>query len=145
MHKLADQVQDGIGIPVLHIADATGAAIVAGGFGRVGLLATRFTMEERFYTDRLADKYGLDVLIPAAPDRETVHRVIYDELCVGKVTIESRQAFIDIADRLVTRGAESIILGCTEIGLLIKAPDLSVPVFDTMEIHCKAAVEVALQ
>jgi aspartate racemase len=144
MHKLADQVQDGISISILHIADATGEAIVASGIGRVGLLATQFTMEENFYKGRLTDKFGLEVIIPEKQDREIVHRVIYDELCVGKIIARSRQTFIDIARNMVAQGAEAIILGCTEIGLLIKAPDLSVPVFDTTEIHCKAAVELAL-
>jgi len=144
MHKLADQVQSGIGIPILHIADATAEKIVASGLKRVGLLATRFTMEENFYKGRLTDHYGLDVLIPGEDDRETVHRVIYDELCTGQILPRSRHSYIEICNQLISRGAEAIILGCTEIGLLVKAADLDVPVFDTTRIHCTAAVDKAL-
>lgn len=145
MHKLADQIQSVIDIPILHIADATAEKIVAGGISRVGLAATRFTMEENFYKGRLIDTYGLDVLIPGETDRETLHRVIYDELCSGRIIQASKQAYIDICNRLIADGAQAIILGCTEIGLLIKAKDLDVPVFDTTDIHCKAAVDEALK
>lgn len=129
---------------MLHIADPTGDALIAGGHRRVGLLGTRFTMEQAFYRDRLSDRFGLDVLVPEAPDRETVHRIIYDELVLGVVRDDSRGAYRDVIDRLIAAGADSVILGCTEITMLIGAEDSAVPVFDTTALHAQAAVTHAL-
>jgi aspartate racemase len=145
MHKLADTIQAGIGIPLLHIADATALEVRHAGLQRVGLLGTRFTMEEDFYRDRLASQFGLEVAIPDAKDRETVHRIIYEELCVGTILPESRAQVAGIMRRLVEMGAEGIILGCTELGLLLGAEDSRVPLFDTTRAHALAAVERALK
>lgn len=144
MHRMAPAVQAAVEIPLLHIADATGEVVTSQGFGKVGLLATRFTMEEDFYKGCLAEKYGLDVLVPDEAQREQVHRIIYDELCVGVVKDESRRVYQDIIADLERRGAEAVILGCTEIGLLIKPEDSVLPVFDTTSIHAQAAVEYAI-
>jgi aspartate racemase len=130
-------------VPLLPIADATAARVKAAGIGRVGLFGTRFTMEEEFYRGRLESLHGLEVLTPAAAERETVHRVIYDELCRGLVLDSSREAFRAVVQGLVERGAEGVILGCTEIGLLLKAADASAPLFDTATIHAEAAAEWA--
>jgi len=145
MHKLYDIVQENIRIPMLHIADATAEKIKAKGMSRIALLGTRFTMEEDFYKGRLVENYGLNVIIPAIEDMQIVHQVIYDELCAGIIDAESKQKYADIIQRLVAEGAEGIILGCTEIGLLVKHKDSPVPLFDTTEIHAKAAVEYALE
>ena len=145
MHKMAKEVQQGIGIPLLHIADATAEVITARGLHRVGLLGTRFTMEEDFYRGRLAEKFHLGVLIPEAADREIVHRVIYDELVLGKIQPASKAEYSRIITGLAEAGAEGIILGCTEIGLLISQADSRLPLFDTTRIHALAAVEYALQ
>jgi len=128
----------------LHIADATGAAIRAAAFTRVGLLATRFTMEGEFYRKRLETKYGLEVFVPSAPDRALVHDVIYDELCHGTVRAESRRTYERVIESLAERGAQAVILGCTEIMLLIDGKSSSLPVFDTTRLHAEAAVEWAL-
>lgn len=143
MHKVARQIEDAVPLPLLHLADATAAAVTAAGVRRVGLLGTRFTMEQDFYRDRLAG-HGLEVLVPDAPDRETCHRVIYDELCRGVVSEESRQRYREVISRLVAAGAEGVVLGCTEIELLIGSEDSPVPVFPTTRIHAEAAVAVAL-
>jgi aspartate racemase len=145
MHKLADTVQAGIGIPLLHIADATAEKVNQAGIRRVGLLGTRFTMEEDFYRGRLTAQFGLEVIIPDAKDRETVHRIIYEELCLGTSRPESKAQVAGIMSRLVEMGAEGIILGCTELGLLIGAEDSRVPLFDTTRAHALAAVEQALK
>jgi aspartate racemase len=145
MHKMADAVQREIRIPLLHIADATAEKINAQGLRRVGLLGTRFTMEGDFYRGRLVEKHGLEVLIPADRERETVHRVIYEELVVGKIIPSSKTQYLDIIHGLVGDGATGIILGCTEIGLLVGQEDVEVPVFDTTFIHARAAVEYALE
>ncbi len=145
MHKVYDQVAGGVGVPVLHIADATAQVIAAAGQKTVGLLGTRFTMEEDFYRGRLEDLHGLEVLVPAAQDREIVHRVIYDELCRGQVRDASRREYARIIAGLIERGAEGVILGCTEIGLLVGPDDAPVEVFDTAEIHALAAADFALQ
>src|SRR5664279_1813109 len=145
MHKLADTVQAGIGIPLLHIADATAEKVKQGGLERVGLLGTRFTMEEDFYRGRLAGRLGLEVMVPNTEDREAVHRIIYEELCVGTIRPESRAQLAGIMSRLVEMGAEGIILGCTELGLLIGDEDCRVPLFDTTRVHALAAVECALK
>jgi len=144
MHKMADEVQKHIQIPLLHIADATAKTIKARGLRRIGLLGTKFSMEEDFYRGRLAEKHRLEVLIPTTEEREIVHRVIYDELCVGKIDRASKEQYISIMDRLVKNGAEGIILGCTEITLLVRDEDSHVPLFDTTNIHAVAAVEYAL-
>jgi aspartate racemase len=144
MHLMADEVQRGIGIPLLHIADATAKEVIDQHLNTVGLLGTRFTMEKEFYRGRLENKHGLKVLIPEEEQREKVHRVIYDELVKGAILDESRLVYNAIIQNLVELGAEGIILGCTEIGLLVREEDIPVPVFDTMEIHARAAVEAAL-
>jgi aspartate racemase len=144
MHKVYNDVQKHLQIPVLHIADATAEEIQARDITQIGLLGTRFTMEEDFYKGRLAEKYGLKVIIPSPTEMEKVHRVIYEELCAGKILESSKEKYSDIITRLVNEGAEGIILGCTEIGLLIKSQDNPVPLFDTTEIHANAAVQFAL-
>jgi aspartate racemase len=144
MHKTADDVQRQINIPLLHIADATAETIKVKGLTKVGLLGTRFTMEDDFYKGRLTDKHGLDVIVPSQHDRDLVHRVIYEELCVGEIRQASKERYVGIMDNLVSSGAQGIVLGCTEIGLLVGADDSSVPVFDTTKIHAEAAVEFAL-
>ena len=145
MHKMADDVQKQINIPLLHIADATAERIKAQGLGRIGLLGTKFTMEEDFYRGRLVEKHGLDVIIPDEQGREIVHRVIYDELCLGETKPSSKAQYVSIMENLVGDGAEGIILGCTEISLLVGQEDSPVPLFDTTRIHAVAAVEFALE
>lgn len=144
MHLMADEIETRIGIPLLHIADATAERLKAEGLQRVGLLGTRFTMERGFYRGRLMDRHGLEVLIPLEREREVVHSVIYDELCLGEIRPESRDHFKQIIKGLIQRGVEGIILGCTEIGLLLKDGDSPVPLFDTTHIHAVAAVDFAL-
>ncbi|MBD9469285.1 aspartate/glutamate racemase family protein [Pseudoxanthomonas sp. PXM01] len=144
MHKVAPQIETAVPIPLLHIADATAAAILAAGHRSVGLLGTRFTMEQDFYRQRLQQRHGLQVIVPDADDRSIVHDVIYDELCRGVVRDASRDRYRRIMDDLVAGGAEAIILGCTEIGLLVAAQDARVPLFDTTALHAAAAVEAAL-
>ena len=144
MHRLADDVQAAIDIPLLHIADATAARIKAAGIERVGLLATRYTMTQDFYRGRLAERHGLDVLIPPEPDLSLVHDVIYQELCRGRVEDRSRAAYRRVISELEAAGADGIIYGCTEIDLLVGPQDASVPVFDSTGIHVETAVEWAL-
>jgi len=144
MHKVAPAIENATAIPLLHIADATAAAIKQAGHTTVGLLGTRFTMEQAFYKDRLSERHGLRVLTPHEPDRELVHRVIYDELCLGKIRDESRAHYRRIMGKLVADGAQAIILGCTEIAMLVAAADASVPLFDTAAIHAQAAADFAL-
>lgn len=144
MHRTADAIAAAVDIPLLHIVDPTGERIAASGIKRVGLLGTAFTMEQEFYKARLAQRFGLDVLIPDADDRALVHRVIYDELVQGKIVPASRQAYRDVIARLVQRGAEGIILGCTEIMLLVRTEDSAVPLFDTTRFHVEAAIALAL-
>jgi aspartate racemase len=143
MHKVAGQVQAAVRVPLLHLADATADAVRAAGLTRVGLLGTAFTMEQDFYRGRLAG-HGLDVLTPDAEGRALVHRVIYEELCLGVVRDESRAAYRKVIDELVDSGAEGVVLGCTEIELLIGADDSPVPVFPTTRLHAEAAVAAAL-
>ena len=146
MHKVAGPVADAIApVPLLHIADATGAAVRAAGVPRVGLLGTRYTMEQAFYRDHLVAHHGLDVLVPEEPDRTTVHDVIYEELVRGVVTAESKAAYLAVIDRLLARGGEGIIAGCTEIELLVGPEDVTVPYFPTTRLHALAAVEFALR
>jgi aspartate racemase len=143
MHKLAPQIEAAINIPFVHIADATAQAIRRAGLKRPGLMATAYTMEQDFYTGRLREKHGLDVVVPDKADRETTHAIIYDELCKGVVRDESRNAYELIARRLVAQGADSLILGCTEVGMLLNQKNVSVPMFDTTLIHAEAAVDFA--
>ncbi len=144
MHKLADAMMQGVSIPLLHIADATAARIKQQDLRTPGLMATAFTMEQSFYVDRLKAA-GLSYILPDAPDRAETHRIIYEELCRDVITAESRTAYRDIAARLVERGADCLILGCTEVGMLLNQDVVSVPVFDTTLIHCEAALAMALE
>ena len=145
MHKMAEEVQDNIHIPLLHIADATAERIIEQGLRKPGLLGTKFTMEEDFYKKRLKEKYSIDVLIPSSADREIIDSVIYNELCMGIVKQSSRDKFKEIIKNLVSIGADGMILGCTEIPLLISQKDVEVPLFDTTAIHSKAAVAFAVK
>jgi aspartate racemase len=144
MHKVADTIEAAISIPFLHIADATALKIHAAGMHRPAILATRFTMEQDFYTGRLRDKFGLETSIPDEADRALVHQIIYDELCVGRVTETSRAALIDVARRLADNGADCLVLGCTEVGMLLDERNAPLPIFDTTLIHADAAVSFAL-
>ncbi|MDG4862177.1 aspartate/glutamate racemase family protein [Streptomyces sp. T-3] len=144
MHKVAGQVEAAIGVPLLHLADTTATAVQGKGVKKVGLLGTAFTMEQDFYRERLAG-HGLDVLVPDQAGRALVHRVIYEELCLGVVRDESREAYKDVIRELVARGAEGVVLGCTEIELLIGDGDSPVPLFPTTRLHAEAAVAAALQ
>ena len=144
MHKLVAEIEAACPLPLLHIADPTATAIVQAGLQRVGLLGTAFTMEEDFYRGRLSERFGLDVLVPEADDRREVHAIIYEELIAGVVNERSRQVYVEVIERLVARGAEAIILGCTEIMLLVRAEDSPVPLFDTTTLHARAAVDAAL-
>ncbi|MFO7943434.1 MAG: aspartate/glutamate racemase family protein [Anaerolineales bacterium] len=144
MHRMAEEVEAAIAIPLLHIADATAQAVREEGIHKVGLLGTRFVMEEDFYRKRLKEKYGLQVLVPGEKGREIVDRVIFDELVKGNRLSLSKQAYIEIINELVTEGAEGIILGCTEIGMLVQEEDVVVPSFDTTVLHAAAAVDFAM-
>lgn len=144
MHICAPQIVAALTVPFIHIAAPTADALLADGIGTVGLLGTRFTMEQAFYRGRLEERHGIAVLVPAADDRDRVHRVIYEELCLGRVEEASRAAYRAVMRRLVERGAQGIILGCTEISMLVSAQDANVPLFDTTAIHAAAAVELAL-
>ena len=144
MHTVAPAIQAAVHIPMLHIADPTAQAIAQAGFTKIGLLGTRFTMEQAFYVDRLKQQ-GLQVLLPEQEDRDTVHRIIFEELCLGQTLEVSRQHYRRIMDKLVAQGAEAIILGCTEITLLVGAEDATVPLFDTTVLHASAAAELALR
>ncbi|WP_288346081.1 aspartate/glutamate racemase family protein [uncultured Pseudoalteromonas sp.] len=144
MHKLAKQVQAAVAIPLLHIADAVGENLIQHNFKKVALLGTQFTMEQDFYKQRLADKFAIEVLIPDAQGRETVHRVIYDELCKGIISPESKAEYLTIIDNLTQQGAEAIILGCTEIALLVQQADTSIPLLDSTALHCAMALENSL-
>ncbi len=144
MHKMATEVQDAVDIPLLHIADATAIALKNDAIARPLLLGTRFTMEEDFYLGRLRESHGIDALTPDRDGRETVHRVIYDELCQGVISDDSRQRYVDIVAGAAASGADGVILGCTEVGLLLRSEDVSLPLYDTTELHAQAAVEFAL-
>ncbi|WP_213997657.1 aspartate/glutamate racemase family protein [Arsukibacterium sp.] len=145
MHKVAAAIENATTLPLLHIADATAMAIKASGYKTVGLLGTQFTMEQSFYTARLTEQHGLKVLIPEQKARQQVHQIIYDELCLGKVLPESRAQYRQIIAQLAAQGAEAIILGCTEISLLVSEQDAAVPLFDTTSIHARSAAELALR
>jgi aspartate racemase len=144
MHKVADQIQDAVSLPLLHIADATARSLMARGLSRVGLLGTRFTMEDDFYKGRLTARHGLDVMVPDEVQRRHVHDVIYGELVQGKAFDASRESLRRIMADLVQEGAQGIVLGCTELGILLRDGDAPVPMFDTTRIHALAAVERAL-
>ena len=144
MHKVAPGIEAAVQIPLLHIADPTAVEIKQAGYSTVGLLGTRFTMEQAFYRDRLSERHGLRVIVPAAQDREIIHRIIYQELCLGVVTAESRSEYRRVIECLASQGAQAILLGCTEISLLVNQQDSAVPLFDTTAIHARAAAEKAL-
>ncbi|MCK1638862.1 aspartate/glutamate racemase family protein [Bradyrhizobium sp. 157] len=144
MHKVADTIETAIGIPFLHIADATAEKIRTSGKRKPAIMATRFTMEQDFYTGRLREKFGLDAITPDEADRALVHQIIYDELCVGRVTDASRAVFVDVARRLKAKGADCLVLGCTEVGMLLNGGNSPLPMFDTTLIHADAAVNFAL-
>lgn len=144
MHKVADAIENAVDVPLFHIADPTAEEIKRLGLTRVGLLGTRFTMERNFYKDRLRERHGIDVIVPNATDREIVHKTIYEELCLGKTLDQSRREYRRIIQELVVRGVQGVILGCTEIPMLVRADDCEVPIFDTTAIHARMAAEWAL-
>jgi len=144
MHKIADGVEEKVGLPLLHIVDVTGDAIKERGLHRIGLLGTRFVMKEPFYQERLRGRFGIEVLVPGEDDTDTIHQIIYSELCEGKIKASSRYVCADIMNRLVNEGAEGIVLGCTELPLLIHPSDIHAPIFDTTRLHAEAAVNLAL-
>ncbi|USD64040.1 aspartate/glutamate racemase family protein [Vibrio sp. SCSIO 43136] len=145
MHKVAPEIEAQIDIPILHIADATAYQLKQDGVTKVGLLGTRFTMEQDFYKQRLIDRFGIDVVVPTADDQTLVHDVIYQELCQGEIKDSSRQAYVGIISKLADEGAQAVILGCTEIALLVKQSHTKVPLYDTTQIHSEKAVEWALE
>lgn len=144
MHKVAPQIEQAIKIPLLHIADATAEVLVQNGIKTVGLLGTAFTMKEQFYKGRLSERYQLDVLVPSEADIQIVHRIIYQELCLGKIRPDSKAEYLRVIDTLAGQGAEAVILGCTEIGMLITQADTRIKLFDTTAIHAEAAVKFAI-
>ncbi len=144
MHNVASQIEANINIPILHIADATAEVILKQNIRTVGLLGTKFTMEEEFYQGRLSEKFKLNVLIPQQSDREMINQVVFNELCLGKIKDSSRQEYIRVIDELKNQGAEAIILGCTEIAMLVSREHTDIPLFDTTQIHAEKAVEMAL-
>lgn len=145
MHCVADEITRGLRVPFLHIADATGSKVRAVGLTKVGLLATRFTMEGEFYRDRLATRFQLEITTPSGKDASDVHEIIYSELCRGVILESSRKRYVEIIETLINDGAQGVILGCTEIGLLVRPQDASVPLFDTARLHAEAAVCFALE
>ncbi|MCQ8848634.1 aspartate/glutamate racemase family protein [Alteromonas stellipolaris] len=145
MHKVAAQVASAVAIPLLHIADATGVALCENSVKKVGLLGTQFTMEQAFYSERLAQQFDLDVVVPDSDDRLAVHKIIYEELCKGVICEKSRDAYIDIINKLKAQGAQAVILGCTEIALLVKQSDTDMPLYDTTALHAAEAVKMALE
>ena len=144
MHKVAPEIEKSINIPLLHIADATAEVLVKEGIKTVGLLGTAFTMEQDFYKGRLIEKFGLNVLVPSKEDIQVVHKIIYKELCLGQIKTDSKSEYLRIIDKLANQGAEAVILGCTEIGMLVNQGDTKVKLFDTTAIHAKKAVEYAI-
>jgi len=144
MHKVAPEIEKSIKIPLLHIADATAEVLVHEGIKKVGLLGTAFTMEQDFYKDRLSENHGLNVLVPEKEDRQVVHNIIYQELCLGKIESNSKAEYLRIIDSLSNQGAEAVILGCTEIGMLVSQGDTNVKLLDTTAIHAEKAVEYAI-
>ncbi len=144
MHKVAPEIESAISIPLLHIADATAECLQKNGVKSVGLLGTRFTMEQEFYKGRIMERHGINVIVPNPAQRDLVHAVIYDELCQGKISDSSRQSYVEIINELYQAGAEAVILGCTEIGLLVSQSDVDVPLYDTTAIHANAAIARAI-
>lgn len=144
MHKVAPQIEAAISIPILHIADATGAELMKNNISKVGLLGTRFTMEQGFYKNRITEKFGIEVVVPNGEQQERVHDVIYNELCLGVINDQSRDEYLHIVNDLFANGAEAIILGCTEIAMLISQKDTDIPLYDTTRIHAESAVKLAL-
>jgi len=145
MHKMAEEVENNTNIPLLHIADATAEKIIEKGLGKLGLLGTNFTMEEDFFKKRLEEKYNIEVIIPSQNDRRIIDSVIYHELCLGIIKQSSKEKYKEVINRLISDGADGVILGCTEIPLLVSQGDVEMPVFDTTTIHAKSAVEFALK
>ena len=145
MHKVADEVQAAISIPLVHIADATAQKLITDGIKRVGLLGTKFTMQEDFYKNRLTERFGIEVLVPTSTAQDMIHDVIYNELCLGTINNQSRQHFISVINDLYQQGAEAVILGCTEIALLVEPQHTDVPLYDTTQIHAAKAVALALK
>ncbi|MGR5118013.1 aspartate/glutamate racemase family protein [Vibrio astriarenae] len=144
MHKVAPEIEEQLSIPLIHIADATAATLVNDGIRKVALLGTRFTMNEGFYKNRIQDKYNIEVIVPHSDDQTLVHNIIYQELCQGVIKSQSKEAYLEIIHSLYKRGAEAVILGCTEIGLLVQQDDTLVKLYDTTLIHAQAAVDFAL-
>lgn len=144
MHKMAKEVEDAVSIPLLHIADATANEIIKDGIKKVALLGTAFTMEQQFYKGRLSEKFGLDVIIPNESERKIIHDIVYEELCLGIINEQSRESYLKIINRLSEQGAEAIILGCTEITLLVSQENCTVPLYDTARIHAECAVDFSL-
>jgi len=144
MHKVVPEIETEISIPILHIADATAHSLIRGGISKVGLLGTRFTMDQDFYKGRLNEKFGIDVVVPNTDDQTIVHDIIYSELCQGVINTQSKGKYLNIINKLYNKGAQAVILGCTEIALLVKQSDTIVPLYDTTEIHAKQGVEWAL-
>lgn len=144
MHKVAHEIEAAITIPILHIADATAKKLIENKVQKVGLLGTRFSMEQDFYKNRLTEKYGIDVVVPNQEQRQVIHDIIYNELCLGSIIDLSRKKYLNIVDELSENGAEAVILGCTEIAMLIQQQQTPVPLYDTTEIHANEAVKVAL-
>jgi aspartate racemase len=144
MHKVATEIENALSIPLLHIADATAETLIENGVKTVGLLGTRFTMEQEFYKDRMTKRYGIEVIVPNSNQRTMIHEIIYSELCHGKILDDSRQKFVRVIRDLHEAGAQAVILGCTEIGLLVNQADIDVPLYDTTAIHAKAAVVKAI-
>lgn len=144
MHKVANEIEAGIAIPILHIADATAEALLADGCNKVGLLGTGFTMREDFYKQRLQDKFGIEVLVPEEAEQQQIHNIIYEELCRGEIREDSRQVYLDAIDRLEQQGAQAVILGCTEIALLVQQEHTQVSLYDTTALHAAKAIEWAL-
>ncbi len=145
MHKMASDIEDRVGIKVLHIAEVTGEKVIEKGMKKIGLIGTKFTIEGDFYKKVLKDKFNIDVVIPDEADRQIIHEVIFEELCKGIINETSKEKYKDIINNLVLKGVEGVILGCTEIPLLIKQKDVSIPIFDTTKIHAISAVEFALE
>lgn len=144
MHKVADRMMRGVRAPLVHIADVTGARVVGAGVRKVGLLGTRYTMEQDFYRARLEQGFGLEVLVPGPDERDEVNRIIFEELCLGRIEPRSKARYLGVIEALIGEGAEGVIAGCTEITMLVQQPDVPVPLFDTTELHALAAVEQAL-
>lgn len=144
MHRVADEVADAVDIPLLHIADASGKVLQQDGVGRIGLLGTAFTMELEFYKDRISDRFAIDVVVPEMHDRQMVHDIIYQELCQGRVDDESREVYLAIIDRMAEQEIDGVILGCTEIGMLVEQRHTDIKLYDTTAIHAMQAVEMAL-